>query len=238
MPLVLKVVLAAPQQVVGWLDIHSFIDAKYRQALVAIHKEDYSGAYNQIQKLIQICLNRGLEIYTVALKLCEAEIHVLASSYVTALPHVLAYITQSKKYHLMTVGASAKILLADIQLSMDKNARSVIQLVESTMPMVLQHCSLEIVSNAYLVLSKCYMSLGEMDHCLRHLHLAEEVADLLDFKKKRADLYLLKAKVFHSLGDECRRDEAATLFLNVQQELNQSIHTHNDKLYFLTMLGL
>lgn len=86
-----------------------------------MHKGNHDQAAQILELLEKFCIERGtlyvvtlhsragLEIYTVSMKLCQAENHMLAMSHISALPYALACITLSERYHLAAVGAAAKV---------------------------------------------------------------------------------------------------------------------------------
>eukprot|EP01125_Pyxidicula_operculata_P020612 TRINITY_DN7650_c0_g1_i1.p1 TRINITY_DN7650_c0_g1~~TRINITY_DN7650_c0_g1_i1.p1 ORF type:complete len:790 (+),score=114.30 TRINITY_DN7650_c0_g1_i1:31-2400(+) len=197
-------------------DQHSMIDAKYRKAIVAMHCQNYQQATKSLHELNAYCLDQGMEIHSAGVKLTLAEIEVRSGNYVEALPSVLSCLTLCERYHLDSLQAKAKILLGEIQLSLQENAEKVEQQLSDIIPLVLQHCDIETVAHGYYVLALASISREEFSRALELLDQAEEKLKQIHYLDKLSQVYYLKARIHHFLNHK-DSSRYASLFKRTEQ---------------------
>jgi len=217
--------------------IHSKIDSKFRYVQLLLEKADFTGATNILNQLIQLCLDKGLEIYTVSLHLTQAEIHVASGSLVTALPFTLSSIALSERYNLISLGASAKVLRAEIELALGKPAPQIHALLFSVYPTILHHCPVSVSATASIILAKIAISQQNPEEANEFLCCAEESMEKLTNLSKLQTLCYQISMVYDSLSNLQKRDFYANQFKQIDEQKSSVRGDLDSQFYYLDFLN-
>jgi len=217
-------------------DIHARIDSKFRHALIHLHKKNYITATHELNHLIEYCINHGLEIYTISLRLSLAEVYHLAGCYTEAVPFVLACLTLSEQYHMDSLNALAKIQLAELQLNMNDSPFKVADLVKSILPLVLQHCDIEAVAKARLVLGKCLIAQeSDLQGAIELIESAAQGMESIEYYSKLEDIYYLLTRIYHHMDNKTKRNFYANKFRQIQSSLCEAENFWADSYFTLDL---
>lgn len=165
----------------------------------------------------------------------------------TALPHVLASLTLTTRYHLTALEAAATVQLAEIQCELFGDTCRACHLLDSTQ-VSLPHCALATRVRARLLRVKCALRQDSPGKChlaltllidlhgltlLIDLRAAVTTLDALAAECARGGIheslkeaYYLLACLHHELDQLAARDRYAMLFTELDRSLARTPNTH------------
>ena len=172
--------------------------------------------------------NACIPTYALRLLLLRGRIHIESGSWHTAMPLICSVLEQYRDMHADLIGAEASMYMAKIWSSMGKEyIQEALNEMHTSLPLLLAHAGLETRGIARKTLADLYTKqAGGIAKLATHPNLTH-VQSLLchaeaDFTKigdwkSRADVLHLASAVYHELGDVSKRDECASVCLNLRR---------------------
>jgi Anaphase-promoting complex subunit 5 len=201
--------------------------------------EEASALMERLVNQVRTCGNDVTRRGRLLLQQCRIALESNPQSFTRALEPLLESLTVADTHGMNGVHATALSLLAQVHLRM-KNPVRAVGVLESAMPILLQHEHVSIQGEAYLTLAKSHLCLARrrgnpqmkpvqnsvvarrLRLALRALDRSEASFRLCEDCPRLKEVYYLQARVYDSLEDVIKRDAAATSFVNVSQHLQQA----------------